>query len=114
MIGINDTFNVKNGFTLLSLNRQPSCKKEHTGFALVSHHNAGSSLFNTDVSSDLAPNWVRLAPNATNLGLLNISFQYILANRAKMYSENVLDLSHLGSICSILGPNRTSLLLNRD
>ena len=56
----------------------------------------------------LAPTWVRLAPNVTNSGLFQIRFQYIWLDRAKcteIWSEKVPDLSHLGPIWSILGPN---------
>ena len=38
----------------------------------------------------MAPNWVRLAPNGTNLGLFKISFQFILALRAKMNCKLIL------------------------
>ena len=34
--------------------------------------------------SGLAPEWVRLASNGTNLGLFQIRFQFVLAHRAKM------------------------------
>ena len=35
--------------------------------------------------SEVVPNWVRLAPNDTNLGLFKISFQYILARGTNIY-----------------------------
>ena len=35
--------------------------------------------------ANLAHKWFRLAPNGTNLGLFQILFQYILAQRAKIY-----------------------------
>ena len=34
--------------------------------------------------------WTRLFPNETNLGFFKISFQYILAHRAKMYWKMIL------------------------
>ena len=44
-------------------------------------------------------NWVRLAPNGTNLGLFKISFSTFWLAETKcteMWSEKVQDLSHLG------------------
>ena len=64
----------------------------------------------------MGPKWVRLAPNGTNLGLLKIIFQYILAHRAKMYWKSIFkvpDLSHLVPIWSPYGPNMISLLVIR-
>ena len=37
--------------------------------------------------ADLGQRWVRLAPNGTNSGLSQITFQYILARRAKIYGN---------------------------
>ena len=59
---------------------------------------------------DLAPKWVRLAPN----GKFSDQIQYILAHRAKIYwicSENFPDLSHLGPIWPTLGPNLVTVRL---
>ena len=35
--------------------------------------------------SESALKWVRMAPNGTNQGRFKVTFQYILARRAKMY-----------------------------
>ena len=60
----------------------------------------------------LAPKWVRLVPNGTNLGLFQIRFQYIWLDRAKcteIWHEKAPDLSHLGPIWPTLEPNLLSL-----
>ena len=52
--------------------------------------------------SELVINWVRLAPNGVKSGIFKISFQYILAPRAKMYWKLILKISKFVSICAIL------------
>ena len=49
--------------------------------------------------SCLAPKWIRLAPNGSNHGLFKDQFQYILANRTKIYCNwylKIHDMSHSG------------------
>ena len=63
--------------------------------------------------SDFGSKWVRLAPNGTNLGLLQIRFQNIFFKMSwnliwkcsEIWSEKVPDLSHLGPIWPTLCPN---------
>ena len=40
-------------------------------------------------SPDLAPKWVRLAPNRTNPGLFQIRFQYILALKSDLKKSQI-------------------------
>ena len=69
--------------------------------------------FLTQRSQICQPNWVRLAPNGTNLGFLQIRFSTFWRGALKCTESDlkkIPDLSHLASIWPTLGPNLVPML----